>query len=599
MSNRNSLFFVDNKYYMLKHFFNDYLKYRDIFLRVKDIKNWVNSECVNSEKNIEFFYPWNEDHNKVFSRRFLVFFETKVNQENLKDYVCIYQSPWNEIYEKKTAPISIRKDLTKKEKKILLKYIRYTSKSFFLGNKSFDELKKFLKEESKIFSEVCDVDVAFWLHGELRGSRIIKGRPLYESIIEGTIATLKDVRFKPIKEIDLDKCVFECSVVPHTWLRLLRRDICIDKPYPNHVYRAISAENEGWYFPTVFNVMKIRNTKDYLESLIYKKAGIQEKTQELNIFSSPCISFSENLNKEFHCLNGPVSFQEDTNKSKDLIDFKEVLFEHISKNIDDQGYVVPVLGSVNQIRNKIDLIRHAFLFKSLAESSKLEAENNYEECLNKLYSFCICLENNKYEIPTYAKVYFAEAARLRERYTEASALIQKIHTKNLDHRSILGNIQILLAKRNILGEEYQDEILKTYLFWEKNKKIISFASVADLLILIKDLNFDFFMEIIKWYKKNQYKDGSFPNKEGSNYVYTRGTAKIAESLSLSEEGSEMAEKALFWLKGMQYTENELRFVLPANRTSVIGGIRHDYWNTEVWTDSASHTHLALTRFLSK
>ncbi|MBU4142674.1 hypothetical protein KJ590_01590, partial [Patescibacteria group bacterium] len=121
-------------------------------------------------------------------------------------------------------------------------------------------------------------------------------------------------------------------------------------------------------------------------------------------------------------------------------------------------------------------------------------------------------------------------------------------------------------------------------------------------------------KVIDWLLGYQLDDGSFraTNDSDSNFVYTRGTAKIAEVLAeifILEKQIDgtldlayyknCLEKAFDWLKMMQYSFENSYFIPKKNLNLIIGGFRHDYFNQEAWIDSAGHFLLGASRLLKR
>lgn len=226
-----------------------------------------------------------------------------------------------------------------------------------------------------------------------------------------------------------------------------------------------------------------------------------------------------------------------------------------------------------------------------------EGGERYATSIRRLRTFFEIVAGGDYaRPPLHARLYFADGCRREGDIKTAQKIAGDPLLKEISLDTFLENVQILLAQQYILEKDCTADINRMYDFWLEYKGKISLASVPDLILLLQEAGKrDAVHELLMWFLECQNEDGSFPNVPGSNYVYTRGTAKIAESFANIPEAKDMVEKALFWVASMQYTETDYRFVREENRELVLGGIRHDYWNKDVWTDSASHMHLALSR----
>jgi hypothetical protein len=103
-------------------------------------------------------------------------------------------------------------------------------------------------------------------------------------------------------------------------------------------------------------------------------------------------------------------------------------------------------------------------------------------------------------------------------------------------------------------------------------------------------------EVGDWLRTKQLASGAFPETTASDFVYSRGTGKVFEVLSLRAGDSEPATgRALQWLLSMQYRPDSAFFVPHEHWSRVLGGLRHDYYGPDAWIDAAGHFLLGLAR----
>ena len=141
-----------------------------------------------------------------------------------------------------------------------------------------------------------------------------------------------------------------------------------------------------------------------------------------------------------------------------------------------------------------------------------------------------------------------------------------------------------------LKENFEEEL--------KSGRSINLAVWAELVNIFSDFDDEFSGRVADWLKKQQLPNGAFPESTTSNFVYTRGTGKIFEVLALKpEKNKEEIKKVLDWLFSMQYDEENSFFVSEEIRPRVIGGFRHDYFNSEAWIDAAGHILLGGARLI--
>jgi hypothetical protein len=163
---------------------------------------------------------------------------------------------------------------------------------------------------------------------------------------------------------------------------------------------------------------------------------------------------------------------------------------------------------------------------------------------------------------------------------------------------------------NIITQKFQAEILK-------NKKIdlAIWAGVATVFSRAYEISREISFlkkakQVADWLISFQTPDGSFSRfADGSGLSYVRGTGKIAEILAeiFSLQGKEVdalldrpyyeqsLKKAFAWINSMQYSAGNSFFIPENNIENSIGGFRHDYFNPELWIDSAGHFILAAGR----
>jgi hypothetical protein len=106
-------------------------------------------------------------------------------------------------------------------------------------------------------------------------------------------------------------------------------------------------------------------------------------------------------------------------------------------------------------------------------------------------------------------------------------------------------------------------------------------------------------DVAEWLCAKQRADGAFPNTTASDFPYTRGTAKIFEVLTLRPaDCARAADRALQWLRTLQYRPDAVFFVPEEHRDRILGGLRHDHRDTDAWIDAAGHLLVGLARLES-
>lgn len=114
-------------------------------------------------------------------------------------------------------------------------------------------------------------------------------------------------------------------------------------------------------------------------------------------------------------------------------------------------------------------------------------------------------------------------------------------------------------------------------------------------------------DVAIWLLRNRLESGAFKNTEKDTFVYSRGTAKVLECLSIFNHMSK-SEKSLLgnfdayivhsfnWLINMQYNSKNTFSVDSDSASKFYGGFRHDYFNADAWIDAAGHFLVAVSRY---
>lgn len=578
--------------------------------------------------------------NKENSYSFFIKFSSRQTDIDKKEWKLIFQSPELEVWENKKRfegkqfkPLHCGLD---EEEKITALKIARESVGIFLEEGKIPRVNDFNFSLAAVFNSKTDLDIALWVNGALRGSVVAENVILKEGIIQASVNACRDSRFKPLGFEELEGARIEITLFSDLKIPLSKELIDKNEIFYDKGYLLKRGGKQGWFLPEVFNVLPFKNLKEFLFHLGAEKAFLKPeeifgKHSEFFIFEVD--DFIESTNHETVLnLDGPLANsikQNELTKNSALSAANWLL-----RMQENDGNFIPIINPLTGKCSQIDWPRSIFTGWSLAEFGKATGNQRYIEAGRKNF--------------LYGKKYLLEERIIKNSESECldlSYLGQEALSLDYPQDALrCGNM--ILEKENFLKFEpilfsqigsFFAELSKTdknfiapaLRFGEKaklafddhlrQKQPINLAVWAELvnlyLKLFKIQNSDSYLltvrEIIDWLLSYQLENGSFraTNDSDSNFVYTRGTAKIAEVLAgifILEKQIDgnfdttyyriCFEKAFNWLKTMQFSFENSYFIPKKNLDLAIGGFRHDYFNQEVWIDSAGHFLLAFSRF---
>ena len=551
----------------------------------------------------------------------------KNNLSNTDSWKDIFLSNEFEVWENKEmyhgSSFPIRFGLNEDEKKEALGYARKTLEVFLkTGNRE----KVLSKNLSERFLDNASVDVALWVNGELRGSRIVENLPLSEAIEEASIRACRDERFKPLSLEELDNTTIEVAILSSLRLPLMEKEKRDNDIYTEKGYVMSVKGKTGWFLPAVFNCLTFNGLDDFLINLIEKKIGFPKVyLPEASVEIFEVDNFVESVEKTPLALKGPVVLRSSLTEvgDKKLLDY---FYEGADKSADflcriqeKDGNIPPVINPLTGKATQVDWVRLALSSWALFEWGRKQGNSAYEESAKKSFLY---LRDNLYShscLPAYSRclsfIYYRRLALSLgeiEEVQKSDKVIASI-ILNLEYEPILysqiahhlidtskGNdVSLMKAKEftEIVLADYQKNI-------KENNSSLELARYPELIYLLREIgeragNTELIKkseEIESWFISKQFSDGSFPSKVNTTFSYVRGTGKIFEVLCLNQKKNiGVIEKVITWIIDMQYTEDNTFFVKNDIKEQILGGFRHDYLNQAVWIDATAHVLIGATR----
>lgn len=550
------------------------------------------------------------------------------SEKDSEDWIKIFGSPHLEVFEKKNRIKDVmpplRWGLKEEDKVYALSLARKAIQEFLDSGRVINPPE--LKDWPRRFFIKTDLDVALWINGALRGSAVVENFALGEGIIHGARLACRDSRFKPLSADELSAARIEITIFSDPRLPLSKKELERNEIYPEKGYVLEKDGKRGWFLPEVFNVQRFSNLNQFLGELAEQKAGIKRdmyKSAKISIFEVDDFIESRD-HKRARSLHGPVVKQ---NLELGIRNFEfraRMAADWLCRIQEPDGNIPPIIDPLTgRAMRQIDWPRLAFSVWALAEFGKAVNEEKYIKAAEKSHEYLTkyLIPSSQFMPPAFelTLAYFGQLALSLNKSREAAMAAEKILARlpGLSFEPIAFS-QIASFFKNLPGKDkHATSALENLLAilkgnFERNTKkgrLMNLASWAELVNTFIGVDNEFAGQVAEWLKNKQLPSGAFPESTESNFAsapapnlawgYTRGTGKIFEVLMMtSEENMGAITRALAWLLNMQYDEENTFFIPSANRSRVLGGFRHDYFNHEAWIDAAGHVLLGGARMMT-
>lgn len=460
------------------------------------------------------------------------------------------------------------------------------------------------------------VDITLWVKGSLRGSQIVYNKYIYQGIEEAMGHALTDERFSPITEEELTLLRIEIILISTLPVPLPFSDKRKNVIHHTKAYHINSGEKQGWYLPSVHNCINFHSLDHMVHSLVHEKLRVPLSSKLLtSLVTHETRSYIESYNhSKALSMDGPIAYEKaDKEKSGSL--FITRCFSYFTA-VRLQFGSIPAILDPSSLKKKDDVVRKMFFLYSLLISKDLyETIDQYQECLeDEINSFFLLFEEKQlHQIPTIALAYAFFVSKELQSKSLQEKIQAYIHTKKTDNEDVITRSWVAKIYHCLFIESanpqylsiYKESVLsikKEFMQKIKRKEEVDLVLYAELPLLLHKL---YVITKNKQYKKSseeitslylsyQNNNGAFPISTHNHYYYVRGTSKILEVLSqLPYTDSSSIRRALSWCLQFQYTIENTFHITETHVPIIIGGVRHDYYNREIWIDATSHILLAL------
>ena len=464
---------------------------------------------------------------------------------------------------------------------------------------------------SSIFDITAAVDVALWVDGELRGSRIAEYKSLYEGVREATQYAARDQRFLPITPEEYERVTIE--IIIFSDLALPVRYGGADNTFDTTVgYRLDAHNRRGYFVPNVFNVVRFGSWGD-MRSRLAEKAGVSADERSSGVVSAFRVDhFAE-------CAEGILSYSGPTPDSQRIAYTSERLRSRLQlaaqwlEAIQNTDGSIPAVVDPTGEDQTTDWVRTAFTAYALAEYADAADDEQSRKVAAAAgeYVSNTYLAGEDVLSPEHHILVLVFCARLmhalgsREECTRLAEKVCVLVKKEFSFEPILYahvvtfiddmiTAQVLSQDTASLTEPYVAGLL------ERMDTADDYVAWAEAVRVFETRDTTRAAKIRNWIVAAENTDGSFPQKERTDFRYARGASKILEILALDKDIDEQVLMNSFrWLFSQQYMPETAYIFVPEVRSRVIGGFRHDALDTSLWIDAAGHFLLAGVRMLRR
>ncbi len=452
--------------------------------------------------------------------------------------------------------------------------------------------------------------VSMWTRGRLRGSVVSPpGRALVMARRSGEWAC-QDPRFERPTLAELDDTVFQVGLVHAPAIPLSRDEIRERDAYPDKALFVSEGARFGAYMPEVFNIRAPRKLAPLLRSLAIEKAGLEGVGAHTRIEACEVSEVVESADRtRAVALDGPIA--------RVAVDEPEGLAGAaraagsaacawlVSVQQEDGSWPVRVRPATGEGegRDPVRVALVAFALATFGVAARVDAAPRAasralawlartrsewtRDPVRALWTHCYvgrtatCLDE--------ADAFASAAAGVREvAHAAARDRLAAQHAASFSREAAARDADAARRAGSLGGALYEE-----FRRARDGGSPMSLAGWAELAAAFSS-DSPQAREITGWLRSYQLPDGSFPDTTASRFAYTRGTGKVFEVLARTCSDAEPAlERSLGWLRTMQYRLDSVFFVPEEHRARVLGGLRHDVYDTAAWVDAAGHLLIGL------
>jgi AMMECR1 domain-containing protein len=456
--------------------------------------------------------------------------------------------------------------------------------------------------------------VAFWTRGHLRGSMVCPAGQCIRATGHAAAWACKDERFGPLTKEELDETRLQVTFLHAPLVPLLRREIENGESYPDKAAIVTRGLRCGVYLPEIFNIRPHRKLAAFAESLAREKAGLDRFETNASFEICEVSEFVESADRTRAVrLDGPIAIESrrDGHLGERARSIGTAATAWLRSIQAGDGALPLRIYPMNGKAEGVDRARMALTAFSLFAFGHATEDAEAIDSARRLLGWFDrsgSAEPEKPALRLLTACYIGKAALLAGDHERVETVLGEVHEGLEGH--VTAEPLILAQTASLLldaesrgypevggGRELQRDLSDRFSRALAGDAPLSLAEWAEMVAAFPPESRPS-RDALSWLLSFQLPSGAFPSTTRSEFVYTRGTGKIVEVLALHPRTAASAlDRSLGWLASMQYRPDSTFFVPVEHRARVLGGFRHDAFDTSAWIDAAAHVLLAAARLL--
>jgi AMMECR1 domain-containing protein len=508
----------------------------------------------------------------------------------------------------------LRLGLSAEEGAYALMQARRSAERFLTGVGSEAAAVRVPKAHPRL-AQRTSVALAVWTRGRLRGSVILSPGPALRTVGQAAVSACQDSRFPRLVAAELADTVFQVGFLHAPRVPLSRREIETCDAYPEKALFVSDGARSGVYMPEAFNLLARRTARlhSLVKSIARDKAGLSALGPSARIEVNEVTEVVESADANHALgLDGPVARWEGPSVRAHAPAAGRAACDWLAAIQAEDGslplYVQPSTGK----GEGVDYVRSALTAQALAAFG---VAHRLESAVENGRRVLAWLERSRPAWSAKGGLALATAIYRGKAALElgddaaadaaAASVLEQLEGADpgpivlAEAASLLDRVSVRQPRAARRCESLRSELLERFRRARSSGRSVALAEWAELGAALPARS-EASREVLDWLRDQQLPSGAFPESTHSDFVYSRGTAKVFEILALRPTESPGAvDRALGWLFSMQYRPDSVFFVPCEQRRRVEGGLRHDYFGPDAWIDAAGHLLLGLARLGSR
>jgi hypothetical protein len=474
----------------------------------------------------------------------------------------------------------------------LLRTVRAASEDFIAGRPAREPIAGDAR-----LSQRSVIAVAMWTRGRLRGSIVCPPAPALAMARRAGEWVCKDARFERPSVADIADTVFQVGLVHAPAIPLSPEEIRERDAYTDKALFVSEGAHFGAYMPEVFNVRADRKLAPLLHSLARDKAGLERISAGTVVEAREVSEVIESADRaRVVALDGPIARVAVDEAAPVAGDAACAWLVRIQEDDGSWPVRVRTATGVGDGRDPTRVALVAFALAAYGVAARID------EAPRAARRALAWLERSRSEWTgdpvreIWTQCYVGRTARELGDDTAFAAAVSGLrkvaHAAPRDRMAAMHASSFGRQARDPDAERIAETLYDEFRRARESKASMSLAEWAELETSFAPDSARA-RDIDGWLRSHQLADGSFPETTTSRFAYARGTGKVFEVLARTADAEPAIARALGWLRKMQYRPDSVFFVPLEHRARLLGGLRHDVYDTDAWIDAAGHLLIGL------